>query len=332
MINFTPEERKMIVNAFKRGESRNSIAKEIKRDVSVVNRILKEEGIDYLDSQNKNGRKYYFNNQYFDNIDNENKAYWLGFLYADGYLSSGSPVIGITLKQEDLNHLKKFLNDLNCSSLDCIRYQEVSESYRFNLSDEYMYNVLKKLGFNSNKSYDNNTEVIDNIPVCYLKDFIRGLWDGDGYITKSKEKRNLAGIVSNNEKMILKIVDFFNKKVNKKDFCRLTKSDGYPRIRLSYNKAKEAMDILYKNSSIYLDRKFNNYLSLNEPFLKSKQYKGIKKLNSGRYYIRIRHNNKYETVGTFDTVKEAIEEYNKKAREYGLEAQTYIDENLNKEC
>lgn len=31
-------------------------------------------------------RKYYFNNLYFDSIDSEEKAYWLGFFYADGYI------------------------------------------------------------------------------------------------------------------------------------------------------------------------------------------------------------------------------------------------------
>ena len=44
-------------------------------------------------------RKYYFNNEYFDRIDTEEKAYWLGFLYADGYISSNNNGFGCSLKK-----------------------------------------------------------------------------------------------------------------------------------------------------------------------------------------------------------------------------------------
>ena len=55
-------------------------------------------------------RKYYFNNLYFDSIDSEEKAYWLGFLYADGYILSSANGFGCNLKEDDASHLKKFLS------------------------------------------------------------------------------------------------------------------------------------------------------------------------------------------------------------------------------
>ena len=36
-------------------------------------------------------QKYSLNDDYFSVIDNEHKAYWLGFLYADGSLSKTAP-------------------------------------------------------------------------------------------------------------------------------------------------------------------------------------------------------------------------------------------------
>ena len=57
-------------------------------------------------------RKYNLNENFFDEL-NEKSAYWLGFLYADGYVSSYENSIGISLKSEDINHLEKFKNFLN---------------------------------------------------------------------------------------------------------------------------------------------------------------------------------------------------------------------------
>ena len=33
-----------------------------------------------------NSRKYNLNQNYFENIDSHEKAYWLGFIYVDGYI------------------------------------------------------------------------------------------------------------------------------------------------------------------------------------------------------------------------------------------------------
>ena len=52
------------------------------------------------------------NNHYFDIIDNEHKAYWLGFLYADGCISSNRPTINFTLNDKDINHIKAFKQDI----------------------------------------------------------------------------------------------------------------------------------------------------------------------------------------------------------------------------
>ena len=47
-------------------------------------------------------RKYNFNENYFENIDSIEKAYWLGFIAADGYITrrkSGQAVLGLTLHE-----------------------------------------------------------------------------------------------------------------------------------------------------------------------------------------------------------------------------------------
>lgn len=50
----------------------------------------------------------YLDEFFFDNIDTEEKAYWLGFFFADGYLTQSSNAVGIELKATKIEHLEKF--------------------------------------------------------------------------------------------------------------------------------------------------------------------------------------------------------------------------------
>ena len=50
-----------------------------------------------------------YNRHIFDNINNEEKAYWLGFIVADGYLNSDKHMLRIKLGNKDKQHLIKFI-------------------------------------------------------------------------------------------------------------------------------------------------------------------------------------------------------------------------------
>ena len=65
--------------------------------------------------------KYTYNENYFKIIDSEEKAYWLGFLYADGCITRfyrneklKSMSLELTLQSNDIEHLKKFLKFALC--------------------------------------------------------------------------------------------------------------------------------------------------------------------------------------------------------------------------
>ena len=56
------------------------------------------------------------NAEYFDEVDNFKKAYWLGFIMADGYTyktpNREKYELAIKIKSTDINHLKEFAKDI----------------------------------------------------------------------------------------------------------------------------------------------------------------------------------------------------------------------------
>lgn len=53
-----------------------------------------------------------YNRHIFDTIDTPEKAYWLGFIVADGYLNVNRRMLRIKLGDIDKNHLLKYINFL----------------------------------------------------------------------------------------------------------------------------------------------------------------------------------------------------------------------------
>ncbi len=55
-----------------------------------------------------------YNKDFFENIDTEEKAYWLGFMYTDGYVTTNNRW-GVWLSTKDEEHIRKFLKAFNCN-------------------------------------------------------------------------------------------------------------------------------------------------------------------------------------------------------------------------
>lgn len=121
--------------------------------------------------------------EFFDVIDSEEKAYWLGFIYADGSINSRyTTKINVSIK--DGEHLNQFASifkrpvriykqyggyGLSIQSIVCI-------------NSMYMYNRLKELGMPERDV----TKAFSCIPDCYISDFVRGIFDGDGSVSYNK--------------------------------------------------------------------------------------------------------------------------------------------------
>lgn len=94
-----------VCKEYQEGLSQVEVAKNNKTSPVTVRRILKDNGIP-IRKQEEWLRKYDLNQEYFDVIDTQNKAYFLGFLYADGNVSKSNNAIQIGLESRDLHILE----------------------------------------------------------------------------------------------------------------------------------------------------------------------------------------------------------------------------------
>lgn len=165
------------------------IADKFNRKKISISKILERHGI-----KNKFKRKKYTcDDNYFSIIDNATKAYWLGFIAADGSIDKNKKMLSIAQHEKDEAILLDFLHDLSSNGIIYKRLQNHKKSIisRIQIYSSKLVDDLEKLGIRSNKTFDLNwDECIKFIPNKLIIDFVRGYFDGDGSWKKSKNKIN----------------------------------------------------------------------------------------------------------------------------------------------
>lgn len=194
----------------------------------------------------------------FKEINDENSAYWLGFIYADGSITytpnkeKNRYVLEIGLKEEDYNHLLKFKTFIGSHCF--IKYREKTKSYRLIVSSKELTMNLHKLGILKNKTYnDNICNIWENVPILYKRDFIRGYFDGDGHITKNN-RISFTGYFTKSIIFLLNNIlqDCTYRVYEKKETCAAS-------VRLLKKESTFLLHYMYSNSIIFLDRKYEKY-------------------------------------------------------------------------
>lgn len=199
-----------------------------------------------------------YNKQFFSTIDNEEKAYWLGFLYADGSITQGSRnSVDLTLSSKDEDHLYKFKTSLNYKG--DIKQRKIKGRYkasRVTLHGEEIVLDLIRQGCVPNKSL---ILKYPSIPKVFNKHFIRGYFDGDGSVYTYKAKG------CKTPKLCLSIIgnfDFLNvvqsiliEEINTREVKLYNDKKTVWEYKKAWNEAYKVLDYLYSDSNIYLTRK-----------------------------------------------------------------------------
>lgn len=253
-------------NLFLSGQSLTSIAKELRLNRGRFTKWLKERGHTITNPS----KKYIHNETFFENIDTEEKAYWLGFLYADGYvgeiLKDGklkSYYLSLGLASIDESHLHKFRDSLKSNSpisqknVKC--NGKVFSSHIININSTKMCCDLIKLGCTPRKGNFLKFPSKDIVSDELLPHFVRGYIGGDGSLMLNVKKN--GGRLA-----ILGTSDFLNGMVERMGWKPKTIRQAKPTSTYVYHieyyakeELKSMLHELYKNASVYLDRKYEKY-------------------------------------------------------------------------
>lgn len=192
---------------------------------------------------------------YFKIIDTEHKAYWYGFLLADGHVNDKE--INLCVQKKDINILEKFKRDLATNYL--IKYDQHNNPFLTITCKELSKSLLDK-GFNHRKSwYLDFDKILSYVPNELVRHFIRGMFDGDGslkyytykYLQKPQYHLGYTGL--KNVCNFLK--EFF--KIDRKLVHE--SSQTYTLITRNSEKILEICNYLYNDSTIYLKRKYDTF-------------------------------------------------------------------------
>lgn len=237
-------------------------------------------------------KKYSLNEKYFEKIDSQDKAYFLGFLYADGYnFNKGkSKYISIRLQPQDIDVLEKFQKfvESNYKIITIKYYQTRDKKHReccsLQLNSKQISNDLALLGCGQNKSKTLTFPNKQILPKKFVSHFIRGLFDGDGSVWEGKKKvmsvkddyhndgrrRNkivhnvkfsftgTTNIIKKLRYIFVKELGFNEVKINTSkniDNCVQLEYSGKRQMEKFYN-------FIYKDAIVFMDRKKEKFDSI----------------------------------------------------------------------
>lgn len=215
-----------------------------------------------------------FNDKYFSSIDTHNKAYWIGFIYADGYVIkndiSRNYELGIELQARDVKLLEDFNNELGGSH--AIKYMHKEKYICDNPLPSKTNSVVLRIYSKQIVSDLINCNVIRNktkfsiFPIVedhLFFDFLRGYIDGDGciYVNKHKISASQVHVTSAHRE----VLDYIRNKLSEYNIKSYVykETDAKYRIYINYKDAINLLDLIYYDDNVQkLDRKYKKYLLL----------------------------------------------------------------------
>lgn len=206
--------------------------------------------------------KYIAKEDYFEQIDTEEKAYFLGLLYADGNYYKKGNCISVSLEDKDREILDKFSNEvyINYRPLQFVKAQTVNSKnqYSFRIHNIKIAKDLQNLGIAERKSLTLKFPTEEQIPKHLLNHFIRGYFDGDGGISFGKKQKQVTISFASTPEFLnsLKEILIQNCGVNEVKLIKQNKKVNIASLNYTgRGNANKIKMFLYQNSNIFLNRK-----------------------------------------------------------------------------
>lgn len=267
-----------VLEDYKTGLSTIKLAKKYNCGVATVKVNLEKLGCVFRNNREYR-TKYHFDHNYFETIDNEHKAYWFGFISADGNIRIHGNQYVVQFASCDKEVIEGFIRDIH-GDMPVItenRGDRLSPCYRVHLTSEKMYKDLEGHGCTPRKSLTLKFPSVDDVPKHLMQHYIRGFFDGDGSVFILNKKWVKTPISNPTIEITHKLgVNINGTKEYLEELCKymyiskVKKVGNRPLTNTYYCSTdtnatvKNVYNYMYKNATIYLPRKkqkFDDYYS-----------------------------------------------------------------------
>ena len=250
-----------VVKLYQENKSINQISKELNISWDTVKKdlLLRDITITKRNNQFQNSN---VSNTLFQEINDSNSAYWLGFLYADGSIRKDRNEICLELQEKDIKAVQDFHK--YCNNNNTIRKHIIKRnnkeyvSYVSSFSNQQVKNNLIKLGCVPQKSLILTCPTEQQVPQDFIYDFVRGYIDGDGYIQYDFNKHRYRIVIAGTKDFLVGIMN----RCKWFEYCIITpdkNSNIYTLTLSNKENVLKQLEKLYENSYYHLDRKFEIY-------------------------------------------------------------------------
>lgn len=254
-----------IVDSYLQTKSTYKTAKEFNLTPRIIQRVIRNKNITFFGR-----RRYLINEDYFKEIDTPEKAYFLGFLYADGNVEKEEKVASITLQERDKYILEFFArqvysNDYNLlpDFHDFKKYNGIRvKKWKLKMCSSKFVKNLIKLGCIPAKSFVLKFPTEEQVSDNFVHHFIRGVFDGDGCIYVKSNKYMVVSILGT-ENLLQGIQSFLIDKIGLKSIVK-RKPDKKNLYQLRITNTKDCWkfaNFIYDNDTAFLTRKKNKFLT-----------------------------------------------------------------------
>ena len=263
MKNLAIEERDKKIIELSKALSQKEIGKLFNLTQANISRILKKNSIKWKKSRlNMSKRK--IDIDYFKIIDTPKKAYWLGFIAADGYINKDGNKLSILCK--DLEIIQKFRNDIKSEHKisNILQYDKRTNKtyveYSIQVTNEIFVNNIISKGITHEKT---DVCCFPNISENLYSYFIAGLFDGDGSISFYGTNKSFLRCNLISTKEILDFINLYlkeNYNIDTKICSLVSKNKKNVYKQYWYKDTLKFLNFIYQgDKEIYLTRKYKIY-------------------------------------------------------------------------
>jgi hypothetical protein len=233
--------------------------------------------------ENRSNDTFNVNVEQFLDIKKPDITYFLGFLWADGYIVRNE--IRLEIVKDDMDNIKNILDVIGKWNYQVRNRKDRQTITRASTNNKRLYNFLCEHDYNK-KSIVSADKILSKIPDNLKHYFFRGFVDGDGCISPEKLNITMSGSYNQSWDFIINLAKQLNIKCY--DYRRNTERGNYSIIDFNGVNSKLLGDYLYDNvevDNIGLTRKRNKYFELKNNYLNSRDYQlNIKKEKALKMY------------------------------------------------